>query len=97
MKFGAILFWAIAMTAGVLFAGAAWAGDAGPATGGQTSSKLDQQINQAVGSNGASEDVDARIKDLDATRAAIDEKKPATISLGVSGWVTQQVQYNIKQ
>lgn len=60
--------------------------------------KLDQQIDQAVrsGSNASSSELDARVRDLDATRTAIDEQKKPTVSLSVSGWVDQQVQYNVK-
>lgn len=58
---------------------------------------LDQQINQAVGSGGqSSSDMDARVRDLEATRTAIDQQKKPTVSLSVSGWVDQQVQYNVK-
>lgn len=60
-------------------------------------STLDQQINQAVGSGGSSSsDMDARIRDLEATRTEIDQQKKPTISLGVSGWVNQQMLYNVK-
>ncbi|WP_339082397.1 hypothetical protein [Hyphomicrobium sp. ghe19] len=45
----------------------------------------------------ASGDLDSRIKDLEATRAAGDQGKTPAVSLSVSGWVSQQVQYNIKQ
>lgn len=45
----------------------------------------------------ASSDLDSRIKDLEATRAAGDQGKTPAVSLSVSGWVSQQVQYNIKQ
>lgn len=64
----------------------------------KSSSSLDQQINQAVGSSGgaSSSDLDARVRDLDSTRTAIEQQKKPTVSLSVSGWVDQQVQYNMK-
>jgi hypothetical protein len=34
------------------------------------------------------------VKDFESTRASIDQKKPPTVSLSVSGWVGQQVQYD---
>ncbi|MET0408506.1 MAG: hypothetical protein ABW006_09080 [Hyphomicrobium sp.] len=62
---------------------------------GALSAKVDKQIDQAVNSSDAasSADVDARIKDLESTRTAIDQKTPPKVSLGVSGWVSQEVQY----
>jgi hypothetical protein len=83
-----------ALLAASSFAGAALAGDAGPAQG----SKLDQQINQAAGASASasSSDVEARIRDLESTRTELDQQKKPAVSLSVSGWVDQQVQYNIK-
>ncbi len=73
--------------------------DAGLSTLPKVSGKLDQEINQAAGIavDKSPSDLDSEVKDLDATRAAIDERKTPTISLGVSGWVGEQVQYDIKQ
>ncbi len=102
MKSTVATFRVLAGLAGCCLAGTAVAGDLGSTAaskGAQVPSKIDQEINQAVGSNNsaASADVDERIRDLDATRTAIDQKKPPTVSLSVSGWVTQEVQYNVKQ
>jgi hypothetical protein len=74
-------------------------GSGGPTAGARISPKVDQEINQAVGSStgASSADVDAQIRDLESTRTAIDQQKQPAISLGVSGWVDQQVQYNVKQ
>jgi len=66
------------------------------------SANIDHDIKRATAAGTATDqapgDVDTRIKDLEATRAAVDQHKggPA-VSLSVSGWVSQQVQYNIKQ
>jgi hypothetical protein len=56
--------------------------------------KIDQDINQAAGIvvDKSPADVDSEVKDLDATRAAIDKQKVPAISLSVSGWVSQEVQ-----
>jgi len=98
MKLPSTTFWVLGMVAAVSFAGVAKAGDFGSADGGKTASQLDQQIEQAAGSAAAStSDVDSRVKDLESTRTAIDQKKPPTVSLSVSGWVSQEVQYNAKQ
>jgi hypothetical protein len=83
-------------------AGQVMAGDAassGPSKASQLSSaKVDQQIDQAAApGTGSSTDLDARVNDLEATRSAIDQKNPPTVSLSVSGWVAQQVQINGKQ
>ena len=61
--------------------------------------KIDQDINQAAGItvDKSSSDINSEVKDLDATRAAIDKQKVPAISLSVSGWVSQEVQYNVKQ
>jgi len=86
--------------AGIPLAGFAHAGDAAApsSNGAPLASKVDQDINQAVsGDARTSSDVDSRIKDLEETRTAIDQKRPPTVSLSVSGWVDQQVQYNMKQ
>lgn len=62
---------------------------------------LDHDIKRAAAGSTAvdpaSGDLDSRIKDLEATRAAGDQGKTPAVSLSVSGWVSQQVQYNIKQ
>ena len=59
---------------------------------------IDHDIKRAAAAGDqASGDLDSRIKDLEATRAAGDQGKTPAISLSVSGWVSQQVQYNIKQ
>jgi hypothetical protein len=94
--------WAAVGLAGCFFAAVAQAQDAGSGgttAGARISPKVDQEINQAVGSDtgASSADVDAQIRDLESTRTAIDQQKQPTISLGVSGWVGQQVQYNVKQ
>ena len=97
MKFYAITLCAVAVLGAGSMAGLALAGEGGGANSEGISSKLDQQINQAVGSNSSpSSDLDARVKDLDASRAAVDQKKPASVSLSVSGWVSQEVQYYSK-
>jgi hypothetical protein len=103
VKLGFPTFWIVAALGSFSLAGVAFAGDAAstdrPKTS-QLSSKVDQQIDQAAGSSsGAGEpsDLNARVDDLEATRSAIDQKKPPTVSLSVSGWVTQQVQINGKQ
>lgn len=86
---------ALAMGAcGGLLASQAAADDTGTAK--RAPATLDQQINQAVGSGGSASDMDARIRDLEATRTAIDQQKKPTVSLSVGGWVDQQVQYNMK-
>src|SRR5690242_7189903 len=76
--------------------GAAQAGDAGgnAASGAPAVSKVDQDINRAVGGVGSASSADAedRVKDLEATRAEIDQKKPPAVSLSVSGWVVQETQ-----
>lgn len=101
MKLASSTFWIVAALASCSLAGAALAGDAGSPDAprsSQLSSKVDQQINQAVGSgSGTSSDLDARVNDLEATRSAIDQKKPSSVSLSVSGWVDQQLQINGKQ
>jgi hypothetical protein len=73
-----------------------YAGPSSPA-GGTAPSNLDQQIDQAVNghTDSSASDTDDRIKDLESTRTAIDQKKKPTVSLDVSGWVNQQVQYNV--
>lgn len=86
--------------AGFSLAGAAWGGDAGNSGhAAALSAKVDQDINQAVSGDAgtSSADLDSRIQELESTRAAIDEKRPPKVSLSVSGWVSQEVQYNIKQ
>lgn len=100
MTFRALQSCAIAvLVAAGAFGAEAMAEDLSVSAAPPVPSKLDQQINQAVGSAGStsSSDVDARVRDLEATRTAIDQKKPPTVSLSVSGWVDQQVQYNVKQ
>ncbi|MBS0252157.1 MAG: hypothetical protein JSR78_13950 [Proteobacteria bacterium] len=90
----AVVVLAIGACCGLLVAQAA-ADDAGTAK--RAPATLDQQINQAVGSGGqSSSDLDARVRDLESTRTAIDQQKKPTVSLSVSGWVDQQVQYNMK-
>lgn len=90
--------WAVVavVLAGSALAGAAQAGDVGgnASSGAPAASKVDQDINRAVGGvdSASSADVDSRIKDLEATRTAIDGKKPPAVSLSVSGWVVQQTQ-----
>ncbi|MGO4682966.1 hypothetical protein [Hyphomicrobium sp. 2TAF46] len=61
--------------------------------------KINQDIDKAAGISAAkpSTDVEQRINDLEATRSAVDQRKGSPISLSVSGWVGEQVQYNIKQ
>ena len=73
-------------------------GAASAARGARAPSHLDQQIDQAVASGGgaSTSDLDSRIRDLESTRTAIDQQKKPTVSLSVSGWVDQQVQYNVK-
>lgn len=87
---------ALAMGCGVYLNPPALADDTSAAK--KSSSTLDQQINQAVGSSGGASpsDLDARVRDLDSTRTAIEQQKKPTVSLSVSGWVDQQVQYNMK-
>lgn len=78
------------------FSAAAVAEDAGAS---RPSAKVDQDIDQAAGIvvDKSPSDVDSEVKDLEATRAALDKQKTPAISLSVSGWVDQQVQYNVKQ
>lgn len=61
--------------------------------------KINQDIDKAAGMGAVkpSADMEQRINDLEATRTAVDQRKTAPISLSVSGWVSQQVQYNVKQ
>lgn len=61
--------------------------------------KINQDIDKAAGTGAAkpSADLEQRINDLEATRSAVDQRKGSPISLSVSGWVSQQVQYNVKQ
>jgi hypothetical protein len=63
------------------------------------SAKINQDINQAAGIvvDKPSADVESQIKDLEATRAAVDQGKGSAISLSVSGWIAEQTQFNIKQ
>jgi hypothetical protein len=91
--------WVLGTIAAASLCAQAKAGDLSSASSDQSSSsKLNQQIDQAIGSAGASsQDVDSRIKDLETTRANIDGKRPPAVSLSVSGWVSQEVQYNVKQ
>ena len=102
MRLAGLKVWALVLIAAASLPGFASAedlGGTGASQSGQVPSKLDQQIDQAVKSNGATSapDMDSRIRDLESTRTAIDQQKKPTISLGVSGWVDQQVQYNVKQ
>lgn len=82
---------------------AAWADDLSapsPPQSSELSAKIDHDINSAAGIavTKPSGDIDAQIRDLEATRAAVDQRKAGpAISLSVSGWVSEQVQYNIKQ
>ncbi len=73
--------------------------DPGLSNASKASGKIDQEIDQAAGIvvDKSPADLDSEVKDLDATRAAIDQRKTPAISLSVSGWVSQQVQYNVKQ
>jgi hypothetical protein len=90
--------WAVVAVAlvGSALPGAAQAGDLGgtASSGAPAASKVNQDINRAVSgeSSTSSPDIDSRINDLEATRAAIDEKNPPAVSLSVSGWVVQQTQ-----
>ncbi len=81
------------------FGTAALAEDTGYPTASRLPSKVDQDINQVAGTlvDKSPADIDSAVKDLDATRAAIDKQKTPAISLGVSGWVGEEVQYNVKQ
>jgi hypothetical protein len=99
MKLAVISSLAVAMLGVSLCAGGALAEDPSSTKRMPAGATLDQEINQAVGSGDASSsaDVDARVRDLESTRTAIDQKKPSAVSLGVSGWVSQQVQYDVKQ
>ncbi|MFA5955505.1 hypothetical protein [Hyphomicrobium sp.] len=101
MRFAAFKLCVVALLAACSLPSFASAEDLGTVDaprGAQVPAKLDQQIDQAVrsGSNASSSELDARVRDLDATRTAIDEQKKPTVSLSVSGWVDQQVQYNVK-
>jgi hypothetical protein len=95
MRLKPIASWLLGTVAAMSLCARAEAGDIGPANGARAPSKLNQQIDQAIGSAGtSSSDIDSRVKDLESTRASIDQKKPPTVSLSVSGWVGQQVQYD---
>lgn len=97
MKLASLIFLVLGTIAATSLAMTAEAGDVGQGNGVQAPSKLNQQIDQAIGATStSSSDVDSRIKDLEATRAGIDQKKPPTVSLSVSGWVGEQVLYNAK-
>jgi hypothetical protein len=89
----------VAVVMALCLGSAVRAEDAGPSTSSKASQKIDQDINQAAGIvvDKSSSDLDSEVKDLDATRAAIDQRKVPAISLSVSGSVGQQVQYNLKQ
>lgn len=39
------------------------------------------------------DDLSARVDEVEATRAALDQKSKSPISLSISGWVTQQATY----
>jgi hypothetical protein len=80
------------------FGTAAYAEDTGYSTTSRLSPKVDQDINQAAGIlvDKSPADIDSEIKDLDATRAALDKQKTPALSLSVSGWVTQETQFNVK-
>ena len=59
--------------------------------------KLGRDINSAAG-NAASKpsgDVEAQIRDLEASRAAVEQRKTPPISLSVSGSIRQEFQYNV--
>jgi len=60
-------------------------------------SKLSRDINSAAGhpADKPSTDVEAQIRDLEASRAAVDQRKTAPISLSVSGSIIQEFQYNV--
>ena len=74
-------------------------GSATPAHDPALAAKINQDIDKAagIGSAKSSTDVEQRINDLEATRSAVDQRKGSPISLSVSGWVGEQVQYNVKQ
>lgn len=61
------------------------------------SAKLGQDINSAAGilTEKPSGDVEAHIRDLEASRAAVEQRKTPAISLSVSGSVSQEIQYNV--
>lgn len=98
MTFAATTSGAVALLAVLALSGNARADDTSAARGARAPSHLDQQIDQAVASGGgtSASDLDSRIKDLESTRTEIDQQKKPTVSLSVSGWVNQQVQYNVK-
>ena len=81
------------------FGTAAYAEDTGYPTTSRLPSKVVKDINQAAGISvdKSRADIDSEVKDLDATQAAIDKQKVPAISLSVSGWVTQETQFNLKQ
>ncbi len=91
-----------AAVASCCFGAAARADDFGsipPAHDPALAAKINQDIDKAAGASAAkpSADVEQRINDLEATRSAVDQRKGSPISLSVSGWVGEQVQYNVKQ
>ncbi len=101
MRLAAFKLWALALVAACWLPGFASADDFGVVNspkGTQVPGKLDQQIDQAVRSSSgtSSSELDARVRDLDATRTTLDQQKTPTVSLSVSGWVDQQVQSNVK-
>src|SRR5262245_15798195 len=81
------------------FSASVQADDAAPSSSSKLSSKVEQDINQAtsIAADKSSSDLDARVRDLEDTRTAIDKQKAPAVSLSVSGWVGEQVQYNMKQ
>lgn len=99
MRIAATTLWIAAVVAGWILTGSAQAEDS--STKSSLSSKLNQQIDQAATSGAAdgssTSDLNARVDELEATRSSLDQKKPAAVSLSVSGWVDQQVMMTGKQ
>jgi hypothetical protein len=101
MKLIATTFLVVAALTGSPLVGAARGGELGSdaSKGAPLAAKINQDIDRAVsgGAGTTPADIDSRIQDLEATRTALDQKRPSPVSLSVSGFVSQEVQYNARQ
>lgn len=100
MKTAAATLCFAAVFAGCWPGAAAWAEDLSLSGADQypgVSQKLGRDINNATGSlaDRPSGDVEAQIRDLEASRAAVEQRKTPAVSLSVSGSVSQEMQYKV--
>ena len=92
----AFVRWVAALTLGVLTASSAMADSLSLDSGAKSANppiNLNATIPAAKGTDPAQSapDVDATVNDLESSRAAIDHRTGPAITLGVSGWVGEQV------